>query len=215
MVKIAIIDDEPMVSNLLAQRLQNREFEVVVEADSMRAIDFLSEHKPDLLLLDVEMPGKCGLEVLKDIRKIYTSFELPVIMVTSHDETDMIVHSFESGANDFITKPVTMEVAIARISTQLNLKSLHSEGVKRKQLEAITAMIVTYNHEINNPLMVGFGALSRIKNGDNSGIEKMEKTLNRIRDLVKKIDSLAKDEIKFESYSDVNEMISLNPASKK
>ncbi len=215
MVKVAIIDDEPMVSNLLAARLRGRDFEVVLESDPLNALNFIQEHNPAILLLDVEMPGKNGLEVLEDIRKILTSFELPVIMVTSHDDTEMVVRALGSGANDYITKPVTMEVAVARIETQLKLGALHSEGVKRKQLEAVTAMIVTYNHEINNPLMVGYSALAKLKNGDQSAFEKMQNTLDRIRDLVKKIDSLAKKEVSFVDYSDVNVMIDVHQLDKE
>lgn len=215
MIKVAIIDDEPMVSNLLAARFRKRDFEVVLEADALRALDFISEHRPDLLLLDVEMPGKNGLDVLEDIRNKYTSFELPVIMVTSHGDSEMVVKALSTGANDYLTKPVTMEVAIARIETQLKLRSLHNEGVKRKQLEAVTAMIVTYNHEINNPLMVGYSALAKIKNGDQSAVAKMQNTLDRIRDLVKKIDSLAKKEVTFVEYSDVNSMIDVHQSGKE
>ncbi len=215
MIKVALIDDEPMVSNLLAGRLRKRNFEVILEADPLKSSAFVDEHSPDIVLLDVEMPGMNGLEVLAELRKTYSSIELPVIMVTSHDDTEMIVKALSSGANDYITKPVTMEVAVARIKTQLKIKDLYRDGVKRKQLEAVTAMIVTYNHEINNPLMVGYSALSKLKNGDQSAITKMQKTLDRIRDLVKKIDSLAKKEVSFVDYSDVNMMIDVHQSDKE
>lgn len=215
MVKVAIIDDEPMVSNLLATRLRGRNFEVALESNPLNAIEFIKEQAPDILLLDVEMPGKNGLEVLADIRTTYSSFEMPVIMVTSHDDSEMIVRALGSGANDYITKPVTMEVAVARIETQLKLSALHLEGVKRKQLETVTAMIVTYNHEINNPLMVAYSALAKLKNGDQSALNKMQKTLDRIRDLVKKIDTLAKKEVNFVGYSEVNVMVDVHQSGKE
>ncbi len=76
-----------------------------------------------LVLLDIEMPGLSGFDVLKTLRLTYSPSELPVIMVTSRQQSRSIVDALRAGANDYITKPIDFAVAIARIETQLSRRT--------------------------------------------------------------------------------------------
>jgi diguanylate cyclase (GGDEF)-like protein/PAS domain S-box-containing protein len=93
----------------------------------------IASHAVDLVLLDVEMPDMSGLEVLKEIRKTYSSAQLPVIMVTGKSTSEDIVAALATGANDYATKPIDFPVVLARIQNQLSRK--HAEKALRQSEE--------------------------------------------------------------------------------
>ena len=95
-------------------------------ADGGEALRLIEQHVFSLVLLDVEMPGLGGLEVLTTIRRRYSPIDLPVIMVTARQQSQQVVEALSLGANDYVTKPVDFAVAIARIQTQLSLKQANT-----------------------------------------------------------------------------------------
>ena len=119
---LLVVDDSETNREALSRRLQHRGYAVSVAADGHEALA-LSERQPfDLILLDIEMPGISGLEVLSRIRASHTEIQLPVIMVTARTEEADIVEAFRLGANDYVTKPVDFGVALARTRTHLSHK---------------------------------------------------------------------------------------------
>ena len=88
-------------------------------ADGAEALAQIDRESYDLILLDVEMPGMSGLEVLSRVRVQRSQTQLPVIMVTARSEGTDIVEAFGLGANDYVTKPIDFAVAVARIRTHL------------------------------------------------------------------------------------------------
>lgn len=156
----------------------------------------------DLILLDIMMPGVSGLEVLKLIRTEYSRFELPVIMQTARDRNSDIVNALKIGANDYLVKPINIEVAKARIGTQLELSTLYAENLKIKQASVISTMFSTLNHEINNPLTIALGNISfPFEKLTEEKIKKAKDALIRISELVKKMDQYKKGELEEENYS--------------
>jgi diguanylate cyclase (GGDEF)-like protein len=120
--RILLVDDVLDNRILLARRLQRRGYEIV-EADCGEvALDLLARECFDLVLLDVMMPDVSGLVVVGEIRKTWSSQQLPVIMVTARSLTDDVVEALQGGADDYITKPVDFEVAQARIALQISRK---------------------------------------------------------------------------------------------
>lgn len=100
----------------------------------------------DLVLLDVMMPGISGLEVLTQIRRTFTSQQLPIIMVTANSMSNDVVEALKLGADDYVTKPIDFEVALARINTQIERKKAADEasmreGQKAVELEEARALI--------------------------------------------------------------------------
>ncbi|MCG8324980.1 MAG: response regulator, partial [Thiotrichales bacterium] len=133
---ILVVDDDATVCRTISTFLQSRNYQVTTVQDGTTALKQLERHNFDLVFLDLMMPGVSGIKVLKSIREKYTPLQLPVIMLTvSEDVTDIVV-SFESGANDYIIKPGTLPVMIARIETQLSLKSMNDTlCANKKDLE--------------------------------------------------------------------------------
>jgi diguanylate cyclase (GGDEF)-like protein/PAS domain S-box-containing protein len=121
---LLIVDDEESNRNMLSRRLQRYGFEVLLAEGGLQALAAIERQPPEMVLLDVRMPGMSGMDVLRSIREQYSSTQLPVIMVTAEGHSANMVEALQLGANDYITKPVDMPVALARIRTLLSQKSL-------------------------------------------------------------------------------------------
>ena len=121
-----------------------------------------------------------------------------------------IVECLKLGANDYITKPANHEIALARIKTQLDLLSYYQDSLQKRELETLNAMIVTYNHEINNPLTVAIGNLrDDIKDMDNAKLKKSKDAMYRIAKIVRSIQDVTRSNLKFSSYSARSKIIDI------
>jgi diguanylate cyclase (GGDEF)-like protein/PAS domain S-box-containing protein len=120
--RLLIVDDNEMNRDMLARRLAKKGYEVSTAENACDIENQVQRESIDLVLLDIEMPQVSGLEALVRIRKLYTSTQLPVIMVTARNQSDDIVNALELGANDYVTKPIDFPVALARINNQLSHK---------------------------------------------------------------------------------------------
>jgi diguanylate cyclase (GGDEF)-like protein/PAS domain S-box-containing protein len=119
---LLVVDDNEANRDALSRRLRQRGYLVTVAADGQEALALTASDSFDLVLLDVEMPGISGLEVLTRLRARHSHTQLPVIMVTARTQGADIVEAFRCGANDYVTKPVDFPVALARIGTHLSHK---------------------------------------------------------------------------------------------
>lgn len=209
--KILIVEDDPIHAKFLSLGLSKRGFTTYNARNGQEALEVLSHNWYDLVLLDIQMPELSGDQVLERLRLRYSAFELPIIIISAMDNTFDVVTYLKLGANDYIVKPTNIEVAIARINTQLNLVSLYRESLEKTELETLNSLIITYNHEINNPLTVAHGMLSRaIMKEDFSYLTKVEDALDRISEIVKKISELQeKTEITKVEYAPGQKMIKL------
>ncbi len=114
--KILVVDDEPAVTELLAYNLRKANYEVVTAADGREALDIARQCEPDLVLLDLMLPGVEGLEVCRELRK---TSRVAIIMVTAlGEEIDRVV-GLELGADDYITKPFSVRELLARVKAVL------------------------------------------------------------------------------------------------
>jgi two-component system response regulator BaeR len=114
--KILIVEDEPKLANLLADYLKASGFEPFLLADGTEVVPWVREHKPDLILLDLMLPGRDGMDICKDIR---TFSHVPIIMVTARiEEIDRLL-GLELGADDYICKPFSPREVVARVKAVL------------------------------------------------------------------------------------------------
>ncbi len=200
--KLLYVDDDEMNGNLLKKRLEKKGFDCDFVSSAQECLKVIKTTQYDLILLDIMMPEMSGSEVLVKIREESNNFELPVIMVTAKDEAQDVVDALRNGANDYITKPVNMDIAIARIKTQLQVCDLLNESLKSKQISTINTMVTTLNHEINNPLAIAIGNLTISKEKiDGERIDKALNALERITQIVKKIEKITSGEMEEVNYS--------------
>ncbi len=100
---ILVVDDDFYIQKALEDRLASLGYGVIVSADGLQALDLFDRHSPQLVLLDIELPGMKGLDVLKEIRRRDT--DVPIIMITAYGSIDVAVQAMKDGAYDFIPKP--------------------------------------------------------------------------------------------------------------
>jgi phosphoserine phosphatase RsbU/P len=129
--EILVVDDDAMSRRVLAQLLSAAGYNCRVSNDGSEALETIHARPPSLLLLDFDMPGLNGAEVLRRLRSDEdpTVAQIPAIMLTAHGSEQSEVSCLQAGADDFVTKPVNASVLRARIETQLRLRSM------RRQLE--------------------------------------------------------------------------------
>src|SRR5438132_10089266 len=119
---LLLVDDDAVTRGLLARYLERNGFAVTGAADGDEALVRIEEGGHELVLLDILMEGRGGLEILSTIRGKYATTDLPVIMATSKDQGADVVEALRLGANDYVTKPFDLPVVLARVQTQLALK---------------------------------------------------------------------------------------------
>ena len=117
MKRVLVVDDDPSVSSVLRRGLAYESFAVDVAGSGEEALSIARERYPDLVILDVMMPGLDGLEVLKRLRA--ADDHLPVLMLTAKDSDSDQVAGLERGADDYLTKPFTFKVLLARVRALL------------------------------------------------------------------------------------------------
>ncbi len=120
--RLLIVDDNEMNRDMLARRLERNGYLVDVVGSAKQLMQRVKQNTVDLVLLDIEMPEISGLDALKTLRESYSPVQLPIIMVTAKNQSEDIVKALNLGANDYLTKPVDLPVALARIGTQLSHK---------------------------------------------------------------------------------------------
>jgi len=128
--RILIIDDNPKNVQLLANILHARGFEIEVGLSGDEALNWMQDETFDLLLLDVMMPKINGYHVCKEIRKNKIHDDMPIIFISAKTDKNSIVKGFEAGGQDYVTKPFNEEELLARVSTQIGLKTSKEELTK-------------------------------------------------------------------------------------
>ena len=116
---LLVVDDDDTNRTLLARLFESKGFQVECACSGAEALSRVRDGQIDLVLLDMNMPGLSGFDVLKDLRSTYTPGALPIVILTGFGESRDLVEAFELGANDYVTKPVDFPVVLARIKTQL------------------------------------------------------------------------------------------------
>ena len=131
---ILIVDDVPANRNLLAQTLEPQGCELLLAPDGETALGLAHSAKPDLILLDVMMPGLNGYEACRRLKANDATKHIPIIFITAQHETPSVVEGFRAGGVDYITKPFQMEEVLARVETHLKISRL-TRALQQKNTE--------------------------------------------------------------------------------
>lgn len=126
--KILVVDDKPSNVKALRVKLADAGYDIIEATSGGEALDRVESHAPDLVLLDVMMPGMDGYETCRLIKSRTTDDFLPVILVTAKTETEDLVEGFESGADDYVTKPFKPVEILARARAMLRIRSMVREN---------------------------------------------------------------------------------------
>jgi len=136
--RILVVDDTPANIQVLASTLKQKGYQISVATNGQQALDILARVKPDLILLDVMMPGLDGFETCRRLKASSAWREIPVIFLTAKTEVADIVKGFEAGAVDYVAKPFHAHELLARVNTHLTMDQLRS-SLAEKNLELARA----------------------------------------------------------------------------
>jgi two-component system, sensor histidine kinase and response regulator len=168
---ILVVDDNPLNVEPLCDLLEAMEYRVAQAYDGAAALRSAAEEPPDLILLDIMMPGMNGFEVCRRLKADPVSAKIPVVFVTALAETEDKLEAIEAGGDDFLTKPFSRPLLLARVRSLLRLKAA-SDALERsyRKLQALERlkddlmkMIV---HDLKSPLTAVLGTLEMTLEGD-------------------------------------------------
>ncbi|ROR01781.1 sigma-54-dependent transcriptional regulator [Desulfosoma caldarium] len=130
-LKVLVVDDEPNILRSLKGVLEDEGYEAVLAATGEAALEELRKELPDVVLLDIWLPGMDGLEVLRQIKEIYPS--LPVIIISGHGTIETAVRATRMGAFDFVEKPLSLERVLVSVQNALQVSRLESDNLIWRQ----------------------------------------------------------------------------------
>lgn len=133
--KILVVDDEKPIADILQFNLKKEGYEVHCAYDGNEALEKVEEIKPDLILLDIMLPQRDGMEVCREVRKKY---DMPIIMLTAKDSEIDKVLGLELGADDYVTKPFSSRELIARVKANLRRHQVMATQSEQKETNDIT-----------------------------------------------------------------------------
>jgi len=134
-IKVLLVDDEREFVEALAERLAIRDFEILKAFDGDEALGKIADTDVDVVVLDVQMPGKDGLATLREIKKAKPLVE--VIMLTGHATVPSAIEGLQSGAYDFLMKPTETKDLVSKIALAYKRKAEQEERIRQAQIENI------------------------------------------------------------------------------
>lgn len=130
-MKILIVDDDPNICAILSIALNNENYKVDIQNDSLKALAQVRNTEYDLVLLDIMMPEKNGFDLCKDIRQFTT---VPIIFITCLDDEDSLVSALKLGGDDYIKKPFNLSEVVMRVKVHLRRAEQNKELIYKKTI---------------------------------------------------------------------------------
>lgn len=148
--KILVVDDQQANLRVVGMLLSRQGYHVLTADSGPRALEICENDPPDLVLLDMMMPGMDGFQVMEEMRAGAAPPSLPVVFVTAAQDRDLLLRAFDAGAVDYVTKPFLPEELLARVSAHVGLKLTRDrlERVAREREELVNLVA----HDLKNPL---------------------------------------------------------------
>lgn len=156
MAKVLVVDDDEVTRSVIDRVLKFEGYDVSTAADGQAALDAVADSPPDLIVLDVVMPGIDGIEVCRRLKADAATEPIPVLMLSGVTDRDSRLRGVSAGANDYLSKPIDREDFVLRVRNALRMKELHDQLLARnrellamKELrDDITQMLIADNMRI-------------------------------------------------------------------
>ena len=154
--RILVVDDNEMNRDIIVTRLEANGYKTLQAADGQEALAAVTQHHPDLVLLDVMMPNIDGLEACRQLKGNAGLAFTPVILVTAKAATQDVVAGLDAGADEYLTKPIDQSALVARVRSVLRIKALHD------QIQAQAADLATWNQTLEQRVREQVAEIERI-----------------------------------------------------
>lgn len=159
---ILVVDDSPDNVLLVQTILEEEGYEIITADNGINALKIVEQARPDLVLLDVMMPGMDGYEVTKRIRENKKIPFIPILLITAYDQSSL-VRGLDIGADDFIRKPVELDELLARVRSLLRLK--HTVDERDQMVKQREDFVSRLTHDLRTPLVAAAQMLNLIQQG--------------------------------------------------
>ncbi len=189
MKRILVIDDLPENVFMLQDRLEHEGYEILTAYDGKSGIEKAQTELPDLILLDVMMPGINGIEVCKTLVNNNKTSDIPIILVTAKTGAEDTKEGLDAGAYDYIKKPFNKIELLARVKSALKLSEANKLLLLTEKRSTFFATVVTTNHKIKQPLTLLSLSSAAIKRE----LTKDEISKDVLTDKLKYIDAAVKE----------------------
>jgi diguanylate cyclase (GGDEF)-like protein len=205
---VLIADDDAVTRAVVHAWLADSGYEVIVAADGDAALALAAEKEPDLLLIDVSMPGLDGIEVCQAVQRA-TPIAPPVIFLTAHTDTHARVAGLDAGAVDYVVKPLNRDELVARVRAALRTKAVRDDLMNqatrdaltglpnRRDLDARTVAAIAHAQRYDRPLLCAMVDIDHFKQindryGHAAGDEVLREAANRLRETCRTPDTIGR-----------------------
>jgi signal transduction histidine kinase len=207
--QILIVDDETINLQVLSNYLSLQNYNVIQVTSGIEALARIEKGlKPDAIILDVMMPQMTGYEVTRKLRQKWAALELPILLLTAKTQIEDLVIGLESGANDYLTKPISKQELLARLKTHISLSQFKAQNLKlevEKQAaelanQAKSQFLATMSHELRTPLngILGYAQILKrdlnLEPRQQKGLKIIEQSGEHLLTLINDVLDLAKIE---------------------
>ena len=149
---VLVADDDPAIHAVFRRLLKPMGVHLVSCLDGDAVEPRMLEAHPDLVFLDVLMPGKDGIDVCRDLRKTTASSLTPILMLSARGELDDRIKGLEAGANDYLVKPIHLAEVVAKVRTYLEISRMQRKLIEAERRRAVTGLLRGLAHQFNNIL---------------------------------------------------------------
>lgn len=205
--KILIVDDQPINIKIIQRKIEKAGMEVIVASNGHECLERVDAQKPDIILLDIMMPEMDGIETCQRLKEKPETSDIPIIFITAKSAKEDVLEGLDTGAVDYITKPLELDETLARIRTQLRVQEMHRENIdltdrlgEMRRTSTVGAITQGIAHNLNNLLGVVVGYIDLMKIGKNKpelidrSIDSMESAIQRMVTIVSQLSSMAANE---------------------
>ena len=149
MTRILYVEDEPALGKIVKESLQSRNYHVSMAEDGLSALKIFQSSQADICVLDIMLPKMDGYTLALSIRKL--SPQIPILFLTAKSQVDDVVKGFQSGGNDYLKKPFSLEELIVRIENLLNLTNAQKQQIKQ-EISFGKFIFIPSRYELRDPM---------------------------------------------------------------
>lgn len=195
---ILLVDDDPINIKIMKSMIEDAGYRTQSASSGLQCVDAVQQLKPDLVLMDIKMPGMSGIDACREIKQQEGGKDTIVIFVTANTDDATLREAFSSGGTDYVCKPINRIEMLARVKSALDQKIAARRAAEEKKFEAVLATAGGVCHELNQPLQYVMGSvqllLMDMEQNDPlyEPLEKIRKQVERMGAITRKLMEITK-----------------------